>query len=775
MIPGRAAAPLPPILKSFLETHPEALVVEIAVSGFERRSRRNMHPGLSGHEEGPYVLRFDAQIRESVTHTIRAALIDDAPTHVSLELPAGEQTMSAIHLPEIQSIVLVFASEGFGDPVNQPARNRQPVLSVTCDLGGEIRAANDAFLRAVESNKTDVIGRSMLDFLPGDDPDVAIQAWLDAISSGMATRRLEMAAPGGPRRWYQATTRVDDDRATVLFVDVTDDVRSAERLEERERDIRRMAETVPLGIFRATADGSLLYQNSRLRKVLGLELKELEVLPLDRVKTLDGRDAVEVITELLADSDEVAIDVRLDLDEDHRVLRLRIRGFEDDGEPQVVGSAEDITADVERREALRREALTDPVTGVLNRRALEKALADLLDPDRYEEFAVLLVDLDGFKQVNDTLGHDAGDSVIAEVSRRLTSVCRADDLIARLGGDEFVIVCEKVDGDDIPIELAERILPMLRHPYVHNGSTLELSASIGVAVSRPDLTTLGLMQMADHAMYEAKRAGRNQVKTYHSPDRTGQLSPLALRRDLRQAISADELELVFQPIFELQGERRMSAVEALLRWDHPTQGVISPGLVIPVAEQSGLIRTLGEWVISNSFRSVRRLGENRMSVNISAIQLGRKDFATWISDQLDACGLTPGRIVFELTESYLVDQVDHARETLFELHELGITLAVDDFGTGYSTFDYLLSLPVSVVKIDPLFTHRLLERRAAAMLRGLASACRSLDMSVIVEGVENRTHYEAARAAGATHAQGFHLARPLPLAELENVPMRHVA
>lgn len=757
---------MPDHLVGFLAEHADAPVAQLSATNFERMADEDRHPELRAHPAAPIILELDPENRNLALHCIKSAYLG-TPSHVALEIEGEPMTMSALHVRSADAIVLVFTDVGLGDPAAVSAADRQRVLSVACGLAGEILWADDAFLETVEATLDDVVGQSLLDFLGDDDVDAALQSWMDAIATGMATRRLAFGRPGHADRWYQATTRVDGDRATVLFVDVTDDVRAAELAEERERDIRRLAETVPLGIFRATADGSLLFQNSRLREVLGMEVRDLDTLPLDRVRTLDGRPVVGAVAGLLAEHDEAQLEVSLQLEEGVRYLRLRARGFEDaDGSTQVVGSVEDITADLERSEKLRRDALTDPVTGMGNRRALENELEELLEAEPHRPFAILLIDLDGFKQVNDSLGHDAGDTVIADVGRRLRSVCRSTDTLTRLGGDEFVVVCHEIDDDGTVMELAERLLPALRKPYVYKDSPLELSASIGVARSRPDLSVLGLLQMADHAMYEAKRAGRNQVKAYHSPGRTGRLSPLALRRDLRRAMKADELDLVFQPIFTLDDYRAFSGAEALLRWNHPSQGFIAPGVIIPVAEQSGLIRGLGEWIISHSIESAARSSNLRVSVNISAIQLGRRDFADWVSRQIEEYAIDPDRLIFELTESYLVDQVDHARKSLYRLYDLGITLAVDDFGTGFSTFEYLLSLPVSAVKIDPTFTHKLHEPRAAALLRGLSSACRELGMSVVVEGVESEEHFEAARRTGATHAQGFHLASPAPIDEL---------
>jgi EAL domain-containing protein (putative c-di-GMP-specific phosphodiesterase class I) len=260
---------------------------------------------------------------------------------------------------------------------------------------------------------------------------------------------------------------------------------------------------------------------------------------------------------------------------------------------------------------------------------------------------------------------------------------------------------------------------------------------------------------------------------YLSPNSSDSLSPLALRRDLRRAITSGGLDLAFQPIFSVDNLEKPESAEALLRWIHPTQGQIDPSTMISIAEQSGLIRELGEWIVTEAIRSAAALTKGdygdsltSVAVNVSALQVGRPEFVDMVAASLDFHQLDPSMLTLELTESHLIDRVDNARPAIAELSNLGVRLAVDDFGTGSSTFEYLLSLPVYAVKIDPSFTKRLTEPRGAAMLRGLSSACRELDMQVIVEGIETVEQLGAARRAGVTHVQGYLLGMPLSTANL---------
>lgn len=535
-----------------------------------------------------------------------------------------------------------------------------------------------------------------------------------------------------------------------------------------------IAETLPVGIFRATMDGKLLYRNQMFDEVLG-GLSD-DRIPVDRMTTRDGTPITAALAEQYAESGEAELDIRLDTDDGFRMIRMRMRSYvNDEGWIEVVGSAEDITTQFEQNERLQEEAFTDPVTGTPNRRALSTTL-DRLVSGEWSSFAVFLCDLDGFKQVNDSLGHEVGDAVITEVGQRLQAACRQNDFLARLGGDEFVLIGRDIDNYEQAMEFAERLLPALRKPFAVDGGLIELSGSVGVAVATSDSTPLGVLQMADHAMYEAKRAGKNQARPYQAPDSTVSMSPLTLRRDLRRAMSENSLDLAFQPIWALDGGPTTPvAAEALLRWTHPTQGYIAPTTVIPVAEQSGLIRELGEWILDKAVGSAAAVNAERpvddpiaICVNLSALQLGRADFVDSVVAALDCHGLPADCLTFELGESHLVDQVEHARASLERLHDLGVRLAIDNFGRGHSSFQHLFSLPVYAVKIDHRFSHRLDEPRAFAMLKGLAAACKELDMAMIIEGVDSAKILEAAVDVGATHAQGFHLGKPVSLDGLVN-------
>ncbi len=753
---------------------------------FTRQERSRINFRLNQFAEGPRVDR--PETLRDVIAAIRGAQ-ESGEAHTVFRLDGVKWFYSVVDLPETGSLLTIFdPADGLGEQVQRSRSATDAVFRLTCDGASNVLSVDDAFCEAIGVRPEELQGRPVRQFLHPDSRADGLEGWFEALEHGTATRRLLFASDpeNGRSGWYQVTCSFRDDSpesdVDMVLVDVTSDVRAAEQLREREADLRTMAATVPMGIFRATRSGKLLYQNARLAEVFGLDTSES--IPVDRVVTLDDEPALDALTRMLSASPEAVLDTQLTVDDQVRYVRLRVQVVQNTaGEFDIVGSAEDLTVEIERKVRLESEALTDPVTGAANRRSLELTLDEAISSWSAEApVAVLLCDLDGFKQVNDSLGHEAGDAVIAEVASRLQQMCRQSDMVARLGGDEFVVLAREMPDYDHAMEFAERILPALRKPFHFEDSIIELSGSIGVAMSSPESTVLSILQMADHAMYEAKRSGRNQARPYHSPDATNALSPLALRRDLRKAITEDSLDLAFQPIYGLDTDRYQSA-EALLRWNHPTQGWISPSVVIPIAEQSGLIRDLGDWVITTAIGSASLVNRGatfadaiRVGVNISAIQLGRPELIDSVQAALEFHGVPPQSIAFELTESYLIDQVDNARQTLDALSDLGITLAIDDFGTGYATLDYLLSMPIDAVKIDPTFTERLSNPRALTMVKGLTNACRELDMEVIIEGVENEQQLEWAREAGATHAQGYHLGHPVGIDGLHrDVAERNVA
>jgi diguanylate cyclase (GGDEF)-like protein len=768
---------LPPELERFLNEHPDATVAVLEEPIYERVPLERTHPILQRFDDAPMLRTYGRQALVTSIQTIRAARLDGM-AHAAVDLDGTEVHMSVVSMFGTPYLTLVIhPTSGLGPCVRVDPDTEATVFRGACDSQLRLLHVDHELAGAVGISPLGLDGFTLASLVHTESLSEMLDCWVDASSLGAATCTVRL--PDGDdvasSRWFQATLVAQGEDTTFVFADTTDNPQAQFSQDHRTR-LHDITETVPHGIFRVSSTGLLLYKNSKLDDIFGRELKTQE--DFRDIRTIDGEPLSYAIPKLLseASNDEGVVEITHDAgDLGTRTIRLRVRAYQDiNGDPEFVGSAEDITEEVERSSQLEVEALTDPMTGTANRRALEVVLSDLLETSDRKQFAVLLCDLDGFKQVNDSLGHGAGDDVIAEVGRRLQQVCRDGDMVARLGGDEFVVVARDVRDYEHAMEFAHRILPLLRKPFSIADMQIELSGSVGVAVSSPDSSVLGILQMADHAMYEAKRAGRNQAMPYQSPDASSMLSPLALRRDLRRAMTSNGLDLAFQPIFAIHDLENAEAAEALLRWEHPIQGRIDPSTMISIAEQSGLIRELGEWIVTESIRSAAAVNQDRsatdrpisIAVNASAQQVGRPEFVEMVAASLDFHQLDPSLLTIELTESFLIDRVDNARASINELTKMGVRLAVDDFGTGSSTFEYLLTLPVYAVKIDPSFTRRLTEPRGAAMLRGLSSACRELDMQVIAEGVETFEQLNAARRAGVTHAQGYLLGMPVATSNL---------
>jgi len=437
-----------------------------------------------------------------------------------------------------------------------------------------------------------------------------------------------------------------------------------------------------------------------------------------------------------------------------------------------------------REEALTKLALSDPLTGLANRALLLDRLQQaLLKQDRVDTLvAVLFIDLDRFKAVNDTLGHAAGDQLLLRIAARFRSLLRPTDTIARHGGDEFVVMCEDLASPERAIEIAERLLGAVSEPVLVDGHEIKSSASIGIAVAEADnrkATPDSLLRDADTAMYEAKEVGRNRYAVFHPGIRARNLAKLQRAEELGLALERNELRVFFQPVVDLADES-VAEVEALVRWEHPTLGLLGPGEFIRVAEETGLVVPLGEWVLREACRELARgygifAGEHvRLSVNLSARQLAEPGLVDVVRAVLDETGVAPHRLCLEITESVLMDDIEQATDALLGLKRLGVRLAIDDFGTGYSSLSYLGRYPVDVLKIDRTFVSGLATDPAATVIVSAAiNLAHALGLSVVAEGVESEDALITLRALRCDRAQGYYWSRPLPAHELLGAQFGH--
>jgi diguanylate cyclase (GGDEF)-like protein len=432
-----------------------------------------------------------------------------------------------------------------------------------------------------------------------------------------------------------------------------------------------------------------------------------------------------------------------------------------------------ISHDISERKSAEREllhqALHDSLTGLPNRRLLRDRLEQAIaDSARLEcAFGVFFIDIDGFKTINDTLGHAVGDQVLGNVAERLKTCAGNAGTLSRAGSDEFVLTAG-LRSRHSARTLAAKILDCLREPFSAGGNQISVTASVGVSLFPEDCDTAdSLLRNADTAMYEAKRNGRNQVHFFDPALADSLRARREVAGGLRLALERNEFDLHFQPLFGA-AENRIVRFEALLRW-HPAPGVnIPPAEFIPISEETGLIVPIGKWVLREACRRAAawQPGEYRgvgVSVNVSAVQLARPEFVPILREALEETGLAPALLELELTESIFVNNPRQTARTIGAIHALGVTMALDDFGTGYSSLSYLKNLPMDALKIDRSFLAGIESSSAAVVLvQSLVSLAHSLGMRVVVEGVETRKQFELVSAAGCDELQGYLLGRPCP-------------
>lgn len=440
-----------------------------------------------------------------------------------------------------------------------------------------------------------------------------------------------------------------------------------------------------------------------------------------------------------------------------------------------VANLRDITERKQAESQLAHQALHDPLTGVPNRTLiLDRADRMLLRSRRDRApVAVLFVDLDNFKDINDSLGHDAGDRVLKAVTTRFTATLRSSDTVGRLGGDEFVVLAEGMSLAAGPAPVAERLHEALREPFRVEGFErfpLTITASIGIAVGdRPSASDL--LRDADIALYRAKALGKNRTVIFEPSMQSEALERLALEMDLRAALAARQFFLLYQPVVALD-DLSACGVEALLRWRHPTRGVVEPGGFIPALEESGLILDVGRWVLQEACRRAAEwhgvgYGLN-MSVNVSARQLESDVFADDVRQALEASHLAPEHLILEVTESMLMRDTEGTVERLRTLKSLGVRIAIDDFGTGYSSLAYLRQFPIDSLKIDQSFVAAMAESpESMALIKTLVELGRALGLETLAEGIEEQAQLEALQRERCQRGQGFLFSKPMPPEEVE--------
>jgi diguanylate cyclase (GGDEF)-like protein/PAS domain S-box-containing protein len=590
---------------------------------------------------------------------------------------------------------------------------------------------------------------------------------------------------------YHFRQRESDEQAQAVRVEAAEreaqqSARHLLALRESEQRFHSAFSHAAIGMALVDADGVVLQANAAMGKLLGCAEAALTG---GSFKTHVHPDDVDMLTRIWrhlqqGDGHDTMMELRCQRSDGSVVHVAMHSGFFSDrnaSAPRLILQAQDITARREAETQLQHIAYHDSLTSLANRIRFGTCLALAIErcrADPRQHFAVMYLDFDRFKLINDTLGHSAGDRFLTLVAQRIRQHVRPVDTVGRLGGDEFAILVEQLAQDTDVMPMAERLQKSLAQPYNLDGTEVMSSASIGITFSSIGYETPGdVLRDADIAMYRAKAAGRARIALFDASLRAQLAAQVNLERDLRRAIPATgsagsaQLSLAFQPIYRLS-TGRIDSFEALVRWNHPELGPVPPSTFVPIAEESAQIGALTAWVLSTAcaqLKAFQQMGMDahkpRVHVNVSGTDMCRASFVQQVAAALLANGLEPRQLTLEITESTLMHRLDSALAVMAQLREIGVGLSVDDFGTGYSSLSYLSTLPITSLKIDRSFVQRLQEGQADSkdteVVRAVITLGQALGKTVIAEGIETPAQLAQLRNLGCEFGQGYLLARPL--------------
>ncbi len=682
----------------------------------------------------------------------------------------------------IRSAIVSIVTEGLtGDPAELPGPRAGALAGLalrhvvdalheglaTLDVAGEVLDASDTF--------RDLVGGAERLTRLVDEQGRAIPAdrrpWAVALADGpVRDVVVGLDTPGG-RRWLRvnASAVSGSPAALVAVGDVTAEHEAAAALAAAEQRFRLATRHAPIGMAIVGLDGVLLEANDAFCRLLGYGRGELTGLTFQALTHPEDLSIdVAHVEMLLAGGAETYRMVKRYLTRAGAPIwaQLTVALARDaaDRPAYFISMVEDVTAERDATEALVHHTAHDELTGLANRATLLAATRDALSRSLPGErpVALLLCDLDHFKLVNDSRGHEAGDAVLVETAERLRASIRDGDLVARLGGDEFAVLCHAVPSREHAERLAQRLIDDVTRP-MQNALDVTMTASIGIALADPGMTAAELLRNADAALYRAKEGGRDRHALFVPELIERATRRLGLEHELREAMRAEALFLDYQPVRRLR-DGSIAAYEALVRWLHPQRGVLAPDSFLPVAEASDLVLEIDRYVLLRACSDAAGWGgadAPNVSVNIPARHGGRGLLPGLVARALSRSGLEPHRLTLELTETALLGVTPTATSELDTLVHLGVRLAIDDFGTGYSSLTHLVDVPASYVKIDRSFVGRMTGSDAStAIVEAVVSLCRALHIDVVAEGIEEEDQRRMLSRLGCSYGQGYLLGRP---------------
>lgn len=654
------------------------------------------------------------------------------------------------------------------------------------DLEGRFQRSNAALTRITGYPEEAFVGKHFNEFVAVDYQEFT-QACFDAARQG-ESRHYETVGVrrnGQPYQLEILNFPVSVDGKVAGVYGVCRDITVRKQEESSRRLLERGVQATPNGIIMAdasAADMPIVFANQAFYELTGYRPED--VLGFN-CRFLQGPDsAPEAITAI-----RYAILER-------QSITVTLRNYRKDGTAfwnhlslspvfdtndictHYIGIQQDITRQREQEEQIAYQATHDPLTGLPNRTTFDERLVSVFDEAQKNTrlLAVMHLDLDAFKAVNDGLGFHTGNQLLKAVGDRLRQVLAPTDTLARLTGDEFALLLPTLNSQQAGIDIAERILDALSKPLIIDGYALHMSASIGIACNSERLSHAHqLMQRADLAMGEAKQRGRNTWHWYQGNQQRLTEEAVLLRHDLHTALKEDQFELYYQPIVEAVNGR-IRGLEALIRWHHPERGVVSPGVFIPLAEQTGQIIPLGRWILRRACEDIVAMCAEGgivvpVAVNISSLQFRRDGFLAELWEVLEETALPPELLELEITESVLLDGAEAAIELINALKKMGIRVALDDFGTGFSSLSYLRDLPIHKVKLDRAFIQDIVtNRRNAAIVQGIITMAHHLDLVVVAEGIEESEQQHDLVRRNCDLLQGYYFAKPMPRSAVMKLP-----
>jgi diguanylate cyclase (GGDEF)-like protein/PAS domain S-box-containing protein len=737
-------------------------------------------------------------IREPINRWWPSSVVRDFPHHViGAGLAVGLIEIIDHELWEVLPVAalpLFFAHRAYCSHVSQieyEHRSQEAIESLdqgitVLDGRGFVTLWNNALERMVDCRREHALGRTLLGALPVLKNSGLQRSMDDAMEhQSPRTQLLFGVLSAAGARILQVTILPADGSTTLLWRDVTDQKRAEYAVKRSEERLALAAEGASDGLWEWDLRSHEFYVSARWRAMMGLP-------PTEAIGTIeDWTDRVhpEEITPL-----KEALQAHLSGKTDHFQYEHRIRheggtyrqflcrGVAVRGAGKrairIAGSLTDTTGRSLAREWVLSAGFLDPLTGLSNRSVFVEKLGRRLEEQkqrRGERFAALYIDLDRFKVVNDSLGHLVGDALLIAVSRRLESCLRQGDALARLGGDEFAILLNELGDEQQANAIAFRIQHALSAPFSIGGKEVFTSASIGIAFGRPQYDNPEeIMRDADTAMYHAKARGKARHELFDADMHARVRDRLGLENDLRHAVAGRDFEVHYQPIVSLRTGMCVG-FESLVRWKRNGES-IPPATFIPIAEELGLIEPLGTWVLQQACRTFadwqRRFGSAGLeciTVNVSNRQLMEQNFLLIVEEAVHSAGLAPCDLRLEITETALMDSPNVVAEVLRELRDFGVKIYLDDFGTGYSSLSHLHKLPVDALKIDHSFVKSLLLPDRPAIVESILALARTLNTSVVAEGIESDVQARELERLGCTHAQGFLFSRPLTVEDVEGV------